>query len=128
MTLRQGAKDMADYLEKIDIKVDQLLDEARNAEMSLLQGISLALGEATIVHDPLGTVSATTGSKIEGSPTDLHIALSSGEFSSATGKIKSELPFWLAVLSTAITLQNRLAVPEIARVTGTAPHELDNHH
>ena len=90
-------------------------------------------------------VSATTWSKIQGNSTDLHIALSSalehlrgfaddartatssGKFSTVTGTIKSELPFWLAVLSTAITLQDRLAVLEIARVTATTPDELDNH-
>ncbi|PLC10843.1 hypothetical protein AUQ48_16095 [Kocuria flava] len=145
MAFRQAAKDMTDYLQEIDLKVEQLLAETRNTEVSRLRGISLALDEATRIHEQLGTVSSTTWSKIQGDSTDLHIALSSAlehlrgfaddagtavsssEFSSVTGKIRSQLPFWLAVLSTAITLQDRLAVLEIARVTATAPLELDNH-
>lgn len=145
MALRQATKDMTDYLEKIDAKVDQLLAETRYMEVSRLHGISLALEEATRIHDQLGTVSSTTWSKIQADSTDLHIALSSavehlrgfdqsartatssGEFSSVTGKIRAELPFWLAVLSTAITLQDRLAVLELARVTTTTPGELDSH-
>ncbi|GAA4707132.1 hypothetical protein GCM10025781_27180 [Kocuria gwangalliensis] len=145
MALRQTAKEMTDYLEAIDIKVEQLLAETKYREVAQLHGISLALDEATMIHEQLGTVSATTWSKIQGNSTDLHIALSSAlehlrgfaddartatsssAFSSATKKIKSELPFWLAVLSTAINLQDRLAVLEIARVTATDPDELDNH-
>lgn len=145
MAIRQATKDITAYLEKIDAKVDQLLAESRYTEVSRLHGISLALDEATRIHDELGAISSTTWSKIQGNSTDLHIALSSAvdhlrgftddvqqagsssRFSSVTEKIRAELPFWLAVLSTAITLQDRLTVLELAHVTATTPGELDNH-
>ncbi|MBD2763512.1 hypothetical protein IEE92_13340 [Kocuria sp. cx-116] len=145
MALRQAAQEMTDYLKEIDAKVDQLLAETKYTEVSRLHGISLALDEATRIHDELGTVPSTTWDKIQGVSPALHIALSlalehlrgfaeetrtvasSGGFSSVTGKITSELPFWLAALSTAITLQDRLAALELARVTATAPDELNIH-
>src|SRR6187455_2392043 len=59
--------EIADYLAKIDAKVDDVLRAQKDAVLSEMIGVEMLIDEAVVVRDTVGRVSEVTWSKIQNS-------------------------------------------------------------
>ncbi len=73
MAIQAAIKEITEYLESMDKKLDRLLMERRVEALAELGGISTAIDEAMTIYEQLGSVSSTTWSKVQANATDLHV-------------------------------------------------------
>lgn len=145
VALEQSIKEITDYLDSIDKKVDDLLRDQKDRAVADLVGIGSAIDEAMLIRDSTGEVGATTWSKVahcgqklayargyairkvEGLTSSLATAESARDVDDASKKLAADLQEWLAILARAVQLQDMLWVVELERVMKDEPSRVDLH-
>jgi hypothetical protein len=142
---QQAMAEIADYLAKIDEKLDDVRRSQKNQALARMDGVDLALREAMRVRAAVGRVSEVTWSKVQNASgtildtqgfafRELADLAEKLERKSKVGKLAeeaeeavSEVRIWLAVLSHCFQLQDALADLELERVLDTSPDEVDRY-
>ena len=145
MAMQQQMAEIADYLERIDEKLDDVLRAQKNQVLARLDGVGLAIREAMSVRKSVGRVSEVTWSKVQSSTSailetqgyalrqlsDLADKLERqtklDDIATTTEKARNEVQQWLAVLARCFELSDAVAVVELDRVLDASPDELDRH-
>ncbi|WP_347042243.1 hypothetical protein [Brachybacterium nesterenkovii] len=144
MSAEQSMKQIEDYLEVIDAKVDDVLRAQKDAVLGDMIGIDLVIEEAMSVRAEVGHVSEVTWSKVQATAVTVArtqaYALrqldalagkveSAGirETASVVASVESEVQDWLTVLAQCSRLQDGLIVLELDHVMATAPDHVADH-
>lgn len=143
--MQQQMDEIADYLAKIDAKVDDVLRGQKDAVLADMIGVELMLDEAMVIRAEVGRVSEVTWSKVQGAGSTiartqayslrqldaladkLEKESKIGDLAELSKEAQSTVIEWLAVLARCYQLQDAMAVLEIDRVLDTSPEELDRH-
>ncbi len=145
MAMQQAMSEIGDYLERIDEKLDDLLQAQKSAALAPLQGTALDIEEAMAIREARGRVDDITWSKLQGRSSSLSdvqghalkqldalatkLERRSGlrDLAAASAEVRGEIQEWLAVLARAVQLRDALGVIELDRVLDASPEELDRH-
>jgi hypothetical protein len=144
LAMQQAMKEIGDYLDAIDRKVDDVLRAQKDAVFADMIGADLVIDEAMTVREQVGRVSGVTWSKVQG--TAMTIARTQAyvlrqldalaekldktdmaELATMSKDAESKVAEWLAVLARCFQLQDALAILELDRVLDTSPDELNQH-
>jgi hypothetical protein len=145
LAMQQAMNEITAYLATIDEKLDSVLRTQMNQVLARMDGVALAIGEATSVRDAVGRVSEVTWSKVQSSSAtiletqglalrqlgDLADKLEQkskvDDLFEVSKEIEAEVQKWLAVLARCAQLHDAMAVLELDRVLDASPDELDRH-
>lgn len=145
LAMEQTMAEITDYLARIDEKLDDVLRTQTNQVLAQMDGVDLAIKEATSVRDSVGRVSEVTWSKVQSSSTTIHetqgFALRQlsdlaeklerkskvDELVKVARDAEEEVQKWLAVLARCFQLHDAVAVLELDRVLDASPEELERH-
>ncbi|MEU2238366.1 hypothetical protein ABZ572_03050 [Streptomyces sp. NPDC018338] len=145
LAMQQMVDEIADYLARIDEKVDDVLRAQQDQALAQMIAVDLAIKDALTIREKVGRVSEVTWSKVQNMPTTIAYtqayalrqldALAEkterkskiGDLAKASKEIESKAREWLAVLAHCFQLQDAFAVLELDRVRETDPNELDSH-
>ncbi|WP_431951187.1 hypothetical protein [Actinacidiphila sp. bgisy167] len=145
LAMQQTMDEIADYLARIDEKVDDVLRAQTDAVVADMIGVDLVIEEAMSIREQVGRVSEITWSKVQ--TTSMTITRTQayalrrldaiaekierkakvGDLAKASKEAESTTQEWLAVLARCFQLQDAIAVLELERVLDAAPDELDRH-
>ncbi|WP_084631622.1 hypothetical protein [Demequina aestuarii] len=145
LAMQQQMDAIADYLEVIDKKIDDVLRAQKDGVLADVIAVGLVIEEATTIRAHVGRISEVSWSKVQS--TSLTIArtqayalrqldglaenmeshASLGDLVKATGEAEAKVKEWLAVLAFCFQLQDAIAILELDRVLDAAPEELDQH-
>ena len=143
MALEQAVSEITDYLKEIDAKLDDLLRDQKDQTVSKLAGISHMIDETMLIYQQVGSISATTWSKVSGCPQDIATlqAYAIAKIKSLTEKaereqdpkqvrpltqqIRQEIHQWLGMLASAVKMQDQVSCIELARVCQEEPEQLE---
>ena len=143
MALEQAVSEITDYLKEIDAKLDDLLRDQKDQTVSKLAGISHMIDETMFIYQQVGSISATTWSKMSGCPQDIAtiqayaIAKIKGltekvereqdpkQVRPLTQQIRQEIHQWLGMLASAVRMQDQVSCIELARVCQEEPEQLE---
>lgn len=138
------ANELKALLVKIDEKLDDVRRAQRDAVLSKLDRVMLAIREAQTIGEHGGNretawkkIEAESGTiaEVQGSALRALDALADKvegkkkvrEIASATQEIEFEVSIWLAVLARCFQLQDEFSVFELDHVLGLAPADIDGH-
>lgn len=145
LAMQQTMAEITDYLAAIDEKLDDVLRAQTNLVLARMDGVGLAIKEATSVRDAVGRVSEVTWSKVQNTSAtvletqgyalrqlaDLAEKLeeksSVGDLADTAKQAEADVQKWLAVLARCFQLHDAIAVLELDRVLDASPDELDRH-
>jgi hypothetical protein len=145
IAMQQQMDEIMDYLARIDEKLDSVLRAQTNQVLARMDGVALAVQEATSVRDSVGRVSDITWSKVQNSAQtiqetqgyalrqlgDLADVLEEktrvGDLAKVAKDSEGEVEKWLTVLARCFQLHDAVAVLELDRVLDASPDELDRH-
>ncbi len=145
LAMQQSMAEITDYLVTIDQKLDDVLRAQTNQVLARMDGVDLAVKEATSVRESVGRVSEVTWSKVQNSSRTIHetqgYALRQlgdlaeklerksklDELAEMAKEAEAEVQKWLAVLARCFQLHDAVAVLELDRVLDASPDELDRH-
>ena len=145
IAMQQQMDAIMDYLARIDEKLDSVLRAQTNQVLARMDGVALAVQEATSVRDSVGRVSKITWSKVQNSAQTIHetqgYALRQlgdladkleektkvGDLAKVAKDAEAEVEKWLAVLARCFQLHDAVAVLELDRVLDASSDELDRH-
>lgn len=146
MALESALKEITEYLETLDAKLDRLLKQRKTETLGSIGGVALAIDEAHTIFDETGVVSAITWSKVQTNATALttmqaesiaQLSALAKEISeagqdtnrlvSATSNAKADASFWLGILANSIVLENKQYILELARVADSEAEQLESH-
>jgi hypothetical protein len=145
IAMKQQMDAITDYLAVIDQKLDHVLRAQTNHVLARLDGVDLAIREATSVHEAVGRVSEVTWSKVQNSAQTIHetqgYALRQlgdlaneieaknkiGDLAETAKEAETEVQKWLVVLARCFELHDAVGVLELDRVLDASPDELDRH-
>jgi len=145
LAMKQQMDAIVDYLAAIDAKLDDVLRNQTNQVLAKLDGVNLAVREATSVRDAVGRVSEVTWSKVQSSAQTIHetqgYALRHlgdladkleaqrgiGDLADTARDAEAEVQKWLFVLARCFELHDAVGVLELDRVLDASPDELDRH-
>lgn len=143
--LEQSISEISEYLEVIDAKIDDLIQDQKDNVISELFSLRHAVEEAYIIRKETGFVSSTTWSKvascgaaatkvqkyalqkIQGLAQKIQIAKTAADLRTSTDALSSEIAGWLMALGNAVMIQDQLAVIELDRVLEESPEALEQH-
>jgi len=145
ISMQQSMAEITDYLKTIDAKLDDVLRAQTNQVLARMDGVDLAIKEATKVLETVGRVSEVTWSKVQHSSStiletqgyalrqlgDLADKIEQQTKVSALAKTakeaEAEVQKWLIVLARCFQLHDAMAVLELDRVLDASPDESDRH-
>ena len=145
VAMQQTMAEITDYLATIDEKLDDVLRAQTNQVLARMDGVDLAIKEATSVRETVGRVSEVTWSKVQHSSStiletqgyalrqlgDLADKIEQkskvGDLAKTAKEAEAEVQKWLAVLARCFQLHDAMAVLELDRVLDASPDELDRH-
>jgi hypothetical protein len=145
LAMQQSMAEITDYLARIDEKLDSVLRAQTNQVLARMDGVALAVQEATSVRDSVGRVSEITWSKVQNSAQMIHetqgYALRQlgdladkleektkvGNLAKVAKDAETEVEKWLTVLARCFQLHDAVAVLELDRVLDASSDELDRH-
>lgn len=145
VSMQQQMGEITDYLAKIDEKLDAVLRAQTNQVLARMDGVDLAIKEATTVRDTVGRVSDVTWSKVQNSSAtiletqgyalrqlgDLADKIEQepkvGDLAKIAKDAEADVQKYLSVLARCFQLHDAIAVLELDRVLDTSPDELDGH-
>jgi len=145
IAMQQQMDAIMDYLARIDEKLDSVLRAQTNQVLARMDGVALAVQEATSVRDSVGRVSEVTWSKVQSSAQTIHetqgYALRQlgdladkleektkvGDLAKVAKDAEAEVEKWLTVLARCFQLHDAVAVLELDRVLDASSDELDRH-
>lgn len=142
---QQATAEIAAYLARIDVKVDDVLQKQDDDVVARMIGAGFVIGEATTVREATGSVNEVTWGKVEATSetigyTQAYALLQLkaiaeklegttkvGKLAETAGRAETEVREWLAVLARCSELQGLLDVLELDRVLAVSPDQLDQH-
>ena len=145
VSMQQQMGEITDYLAKIDEKLDAVLRAQTNQVLARMDGVGLAIKEATTVRDTVGRVSEVTWSKVQNSSAtiletqgyalrqlgDLADKIEQesrvGDLAKIAKDAETEVQKYLSVLARCFQLHDAMGVLELDRVLDASPEELDRH-
>lgn len=145
MAMEQQMAEITDYLEKIDKKLDDVLQGQKDSILAGLDGVAGIINEAMMVRQNTGRVSDVTWSKVQGTAETiaatqaivlrklngitkkLESKKNVGDLLEVVESTRSDLSELLAVLAQTVQLQDALGVIELDRVIEDSPGDLDTH-
>lgn len=145
LAMQQTMAEITDYLATIDEKLDDVLRAQTNQVLARMDGVELAIKEATTVRESVGRVSEVTWSKVQSSAQtinetqgyalrqlgDLAEKLDQkqkiNELANLVKDAEADVQKWLYVLARCFELHDAVGVLELDRVLDAAPDELDRH-
>ncbi|MFT8640262.1 hypothetical protein [Bifidobacterium sp.] len=145
MALQQSIDEINDYLEIIDMKLDDLLQDQKDQSIANLAGVAHMIDETMSIRDKVGSITATTWSKVAGCSQDLaraqaysllkiqNLAQKLSETHDATRaqtlaeQLRHDFNEWASILANAIQLQDKMYVIELDRVTEERPETVMQH-
>ena len=145
LAMQQTMAEITDYLATIDEKLDDVLRAQTNQVLARMDGVDLAIKEATSVRETVGRVSEVTWSKVQHSSAtiletqgyalrqlgDLADKIDQktkvGDLAKTAREAEADVQKWLAVLARCFQLHDAMAVLELDRVLDASPDELDRH-
>jgi hypothetical protein len=143
--LHASLKEISEYLQKIDLKLDDVIRAQTNAVLARVDAVRSAVDEANAIKEAVGKVSEVTWSKIQNSSTTLletqsfalrqiqdevrRINLKSPvtDMYQAIKTAETQIPMWLTVLANCVSLYDSIAIIELDRVMETNPEDLESH-
>lgn len=145
-SLEAQLKDIQEYLEKLDAKLDRILQTHKNDIAGTIDGIAESILEAYTMFDAHGEMVEVSWDKIQGlSPDILKLqgtilrelssiaeelkkeASKPKEAPEAFSKANHDLLFWLYQLARVMQLSDRFSILEINRVEAIDPQRVDTH-
>ncbi|MFB6892751.1 hypothetical protein ACFCX4_25960 [Kitasatospora sp. NPDC056327] len=145
LAAKQQMREISDYLDRIDEKVDDVLRAQKDAALSRVIGVGFVIEEVLTVREARGRVDEVTWSKVQDAPTTiaetqayalrqlqavaekLERGSRVGDLSDTAREVGPVIREWLAVLARCAQLQGAMAVLELDRVLDASPDELDAH-
>ena len=145
LAMQQTMDEITDYLATIDEKLDAVMRAQTNQVLARLDGVELAVREATAIRDTVGRVSEVTWSKVDSSSSaifetqgyalrqlkDLADEIEGkrkvGDLAKVAERAEAEVDKWMVVLARCFQLSDEAAILELDRVLDSAPDELDRH-
>lgn len=145
MALEQSIREITDYLETIDKKIDDLLQDQKDQSIANLVGVAHMVDETVMIRNKVGSVTDTTWSKIAGCPQDLVRAQGyallkieglakklseagdAGEAERVSVQMQKDITEWTSILGNAVQLQDKLYVLELDRVMAERPETVEMH-
>lgn len=143
--LEQSISEISEYLEVIDAKIDDLIQDQKDNVIAELFSLRHAIEEAYIIREETGFVSSITWSKvasrgadatrvqkyalqkIQGLTQKIQTAKTAADLRTSTGALSGEIAGWLVALGNAVMAQDQLAVIELDRVLEESPEALEQH-
>jgi hypothetical protein len=144
-SLQASLKEITDYLERIEEKLDDVIRTQTNAVLARVDGVRFAVNEANAIKNAVGKVSDVTWSKIQNSTNALfetesfairqindemqRISLESpiADLYQAIKSVETNIPMWLSILANCSSLYDSVAILELDRIMDSTPEDLDNH-
>ena len=145
IAMEQQMAEINDYLEKIDLKLDQVLQGQKDSILSELGSARAAIDEALTIRESTGKVLSTNWSKVQGTSStlyktqeealrrleavarDLELKDSVGALLEVIKPARAEVKEWLAVLAQTFRLHDGFSVLELDRVLDESPEDLENY-
>ncbi|NYG54965.1 hypothetical protein [Nocardioides perillae] len=145
LAMQQAMDEITDYLQRIDAKLDDVLQAQKDSVVARLVGSGFVIDEAVTVRNRRGRVDEVTWSKVQAVPSTiaevqgyalaqldalaqkLEGARRVGTIADVVQEAEGKTQEWLAVLARTFQLQDGIAVLELDRVLDAAPEELDAH-
>lgn len=143
--MQQQMDEIAQYLEVINEKVDDILRGQKDAVFADMIGVDLIVEDALTVRNEVGRVSDVTWSKVQatsqtiartqayvlreldGIAEKLQKKRDVGAIARATREAEPKVREWLAVLARTFQLQDGISVLELDRVLDSSPEDLEPH-
>lgn len=144
--LQAALDDITTYLESIDEKLNELLQQRKVESLGQLGGVSLIIDEADRIREQTGTVSTVTWSKVQANTLALQSmhaealaqlnallervrskAHDVDALAAVLTEVREDAAFWLGILGRTMALQERQYLLELARVEASEPATLDDH-
>lgn len=145
LAMQQAMSEIADYLEVIDAKLDDVLRAQKDAVLARMIGVGLQVEEAMTLREHVGRVNEVTWSKVQdsaGTVADtqayalrqldalaerLEQRSSVADLMRTAQQAEATTQEWLAVLARCFQLQEAVGVLELDRVMETDPDDLNGH-
>ena len=143
--MQQQMNEIVEYLQEINEKVDDILQNQKDAVLADMIGVDLIIEDALTVRDHVGRVSEVTWSKVQSSGMTLArtqaYALRQldtiagklekkadlGAIAKATKEAEPRIHEWLGVLARTVLLQDGVSILELDRVLDATPDDLETH-
>lgn len=145
MALEQSMKEITDYLNEIDSKIDDLLQDQKDQTVANLMGAARMIDETKTIYDKVGMIADTTWSKVDDCPMDLASAQSYalvkirnlvkklsdekdvGKAETLSEQLLKDTTDWMSVIGKSIQAQDELYVIELDRVLDDQPQEVERY-
>lgn len=145
MALEQSMKEITDYLNEIDSKIDDLLQDQKDQTIADLMGAARMIDETKTIYDKVGVIADTTWSKVDDCPMDLASAQSYalvkignlvnkltdekdiGKAEKLSEQLLKDATDWMSVIGKSIQSQDELYVIELDRVLDKQPQEVEQY-
>lgn len=145
MALEQSMKEITDYLNEINSKIDDLMQDQKDQTIANLMGAARMIDETKTIYDKVGVITDTTWSKIDDCPMDLASAQSyamvkiknlvdklskekdAGKAATFSQQLLDDTTDWMSVIGKSIQAQDELYVIELDRVLDDRPQEIEQY-
>lgn len=145
LAMQAAMDEIAQYLEVIDAKLDDILRAQKDAVLADMIGAGFDIEEALTLREHGGRVNEVTWSKVQATSGTIartqayalrqldalaeklekHGRIS--DLAKTVQEVESSAKEWLAVLARCFQLRDGLAILELDRVMDSAPQDLDGH-
>lgn len=143
--MQQQMDRMVEYLQRIDEKVDDILQAQTDAVVADMVGVGQVIEDALAVRDAVGSVSELAWSKVQGTAqtiastqayalgrldaiaAKLQKKADLGDIGRATSKAAPQVREWLAVLARTFQIEDGLHLLELERLFDSSPDTLEAH-
>ncbi|MBM6699343.1 hypothetical protein H7U32_03200 [Bifidobacterium pullorum subsp. saeculare] len=143
--LEQAIAEVKDYLERMDAKLDDLLQDQQDQKLGELAGAAGTLDEAIAVRDQVGTIGEASWSQVapcaqsintaQGYALNKLMTLSTkladtpdaSRMEQLTDRARNDVRQWTSILAYAVRLRDELHVLELDRVMEVEPQTVERH-
>jgi hypothetical protein len=143
--MQQQLDAIAEYLEEIDAKIDDIIRAQKDSVIADMIGADLVIDEAMAVRKEVGRVSDVTWSKVQ--TTALMLARTQAyalrqldalaekvehkaklnELAESTKEVDVKVQEWLAIIARCFQLQEASAMLELDRLLASSPEDVNKH-
>lgn len=143
IALEQAVKEITDYLETMDSKIDDLLQDQKDRTIADLIGAVLEVDEAMAIRDSTGKLDATAWSKVapcatttntalgyaltklENVADKLNAAASFDQLEDAVFTARQDVPAWLSIIARSVQTRDKISVVELESVFAEDPESIE---
>ncbi|QCV96523.1 hypothetical protein [Acidipropionibacterium acidipropionici] len=143
--MQQQMDEITEYIEHLDEKVDDILQNLKDAVLADMIGVDLVIEDALTIREEVGRVSEITWSKVQAASqtiartqayalqrleaiaADIEKYSDVGDIAKEVREAERSVREWLAILARAFQLQEGVSVLELDRVLDSSPEEMESH-